>query len=871
MNRNFRPPPPRHKPKQKYDTIDSLFERQTPNNDDSMKKSSMNDIDGDDEATEVSDNDSVLAMAKRLDAASVISDPSIIEGTSPHLMGVDPLGYNRGDNKPAGGLYAQDRDLDSIASESDNSSSSSSSSGSSSDSSYSAERNPHRGKQRPMGQPRVGFHDGNNNSNYRSPNHRQARGERAAPPPPPGQPPGSYIGGGGERAPPYQDNRRGYIDPGPPEYNPNKNKNASKNVRFSERGQRRVFRDHKDGPGSSGGSAGPPPPNSRSRSQSPSGRSKSSSNDKENENLERKRRMKMIAIPFVVCIAIGLAVAIAVIVGKQGGDDSDDPPSKNDEFLKSLPTSSPTYKGLYNCPIGKSGPVPTKGCLGFVQCNLFGEAPEPIILCPSGTLYDVDAGVCNFMDQVKCTTRLPPLPTRKPTSRPVTLKPTIASFVELKPSAPELEDGDDTTEETTTTELLGPTPTYDQKLVFIGVSSPGDMTLFEQNLENYLNIFYSPGNLALLDEDDELQSLSEVRIDVTVTDLERRRFLVGIEDANMSIQPSIRGTQQHRRQLQAAESPQFIAVYDQTTTYRTSDPSISIDTIVSRPFDPEYSAELVEQLKRRDPLTFASLTSIEFVEGSDQSTPETATTAAPTAAATTTKPTNEPTKAKVETGEPTPFDADTSAPTKYPTPSPTVPVIEFPAAITIQGLLWLDENENGLFETTEPPMESLFVNLRECDKDRWKATTTTNKIGQYQFVGVDEGEYYVDFFKPNPIEKYGFTLPRMGGNDDRAVDSDVVKLDGNNGKSECMDVKKGFNQLINAGYYLYEETPAPTPSPTTPKPSVSPTTKTPTVPRFCAFVSGENFNFQGCSLPCTSPNHEDCPDGMLCALTSDCS
>ena len=66
---------------------------------------------------------------------------------------------------------------------------------------------------------------------------------------------------------------------------------------------------------------------------------------------------------------------------------------------------------------------------------------------------------------------------------------------------------------------------------------------------------------------------------------------------------------------------------------------------------------------------------------------------------------------------------------------------------------------------------------------------------------------------------------------------------------------------------MLRETPPPTPSPTA--------AVAPAPPSFCADVTdlgGENpqFDFRGCSLPCSSPRHEDCPDGMLCALTNDC-
>ena len=158
-------------------------------------------------------------------------------------------------------------------------------------------------------------------------------------------------------------------------------------------------------------------------------------------------------------------------------------------------------------------------------------------------------------------------------------------------------------------------------------------------------------------------------------------------------------------------------------------------------------------------------------------------------------------------------------------------------------------------------------------------------------MGVEEGEYYVDFFKPNPAEQYEFTLPRVGRDDDAALDSDVVKLDGNNnGKSECTEVKEGYKKLTNAGYILRTEEPtfsptfAPSSSPSKGSGDGKGDAPTPeTIPRFCASITeardekcpggatpdadGMCFDYRGCSLPCDTAS---CPDGMLCAFTTDC-
>ncbi len=49
-------------------------------------------------------------------------------------------------------------------------------------------------------------------------------------------------------------------------------------------------------------------------------------------------------------------------------------------------------------------------------------------------------------------------------------------------------------------------------------------------------------------------------------------------------------------------------------------------------------------------------------------------------------------------------------------------------------------------------------------------------------MGVAEVEYNVYFCKT----RYKFTIPAVGGNDDDALDGEVVHPDGENGKSKCM-------------------------------------------------------------------------------------
>jgi len=101
-------------------------------------------------------------------------------------------------------------------------------------------------------------------------------------------------------------------------------------------------------------------------------------------------------------------------------------------------------------------------------------------------------------------------------------------------------------------------------------------------------------------------------------------------------------------------------------------------------------------------------------------------------------------------------------------------------------------------------MENVFVNLRECEGDTWTGTTTTDASGRYRFGAVAEGGYYVEFFKPHPRDEYSFTVPMAGGEDDdeTTLDSDVVELLswGDSGRSDCLEVREGFDRLTNAGF-----------------------------------------------------------------------
>ena len=827
------PPPPRRGGRPTSGPSNDYYSNSNQN-----RYGNMEDIDEDDDINDDNnDIDSILAMAKRLDDASVISDPSFICGPEPHLGGLDPpdgRGGGRNQNQ-----YRPDSDLYSIASNDDSrgvyEEDSVYTDGSGSN--YTGARSDV-----PMMGPRVGHHG-------------DSSGPRV----------GHYGGGSANR------NSHARYSSGVG-YNSKVNGGRYNNSPYNMSGR--------DGNGSKGIS---PPRGGRHNgdfvdSQGPRGGRKGKDvNDDDGESRNdnrssRLRKAKMIALPIIIILVIASAVGVVVVTGR-GGDDDENTASVSEENViqVSLPTMSPTFKGLYFCPDEYIGRMATRGCLGYVNCNL-GVVEGATIMCPKGTLYDMQLNTCDFDDEVECSTKSYESSVDngdRYDSLPPTSKPTIPTMKQPETSAPP-----PSANPQPYYPLIGPISTYSHQLIFEGISSLGDMSKFEQDFENYLNLFYMgtgthsiegddfQGVLDLSAEnDDVLKRLVEVNIDVNVITFAASRRLrdttyKGPDSSASSTRTYIRGEQ---RQLQDISA--IIMTYDQTTQYRTAAPPVPLKTILRHPFEPEYSQAFIQYLKSTDQ-AFSTLQDVEFVEddsNEQQTAPPIASPTAlptklqtppPTKSQTSSPTTSQPVASPVEepnnTSHPTftlpPISSapvtsapvtsppvtsapvtsapvssaptntpakPTRAPTKQPTTDAPTPGIipEFPEYATIQGFMWIDDNKDGLWEKSETPAQGTFVNLRMCEGDKWMATTTSNVVGQFQFLGISEGEYYLEFFKPSL--DYEFTAQGVGTTDS-TIDSDA---DGDSGKSQCMTVSPDFSQLTNAGFVEVsdEATPAPAP------------------------------------------------------------
>lgn len=255
--------------------------------------------------------------------------------------------------------------------------------------------------------------------------------------------------------------------------------------------------------------------------------------------------------------------------------------------------------------------------------------------------------------------------------------------------------------------------------------------------------------------------------------------------------------------------PRFVAMHNQTTSYRTTDASVSMGTIVRNPFDAGVALDLVERLRAGFPESFLTSTGIEYVESVPPPMPPAPWVAFAIPLGPPETPTDAPTTVNVDAKGPT-----TSSPLD-PSPAPSPRSVRSPVMLTVTGILWLDENG-----TADPSMAGLFVNLRLCEDDMWRGTVQTDSIGQYVLTNLTEGEYYVDFLKPNDI--FEFTTPNVGGDDEEAKNSDVITEDSYKGQSECLSVKEGFTKLTNAGFVRKEEVNPPTKAPTSNPPTKPP-------------------------------------------------
>jgi YVTN family beta-propeller protein len=152
-----------------------------------------------------------------------------------------------------------------------------------------------------------------------------------------------------------------------------------------------------------------------------------------------------------------------------------------------------------------------------------------------------------------------------------------------------------------------------------------------------------------------------------------------------------------------------------------------------------------------------------------------------------------------------------------PTPTSTPTATPLPAALG--DTVWLDENRDGVQDTSEPGFPGVAVRLYSLLGVLLR-TTTTDSNGYYLFGDLAAGDYCVEFARPTG---YVFSPQNQGGDDARDSDADP-----DTGRAACTNLEVGETDLTwDAGLHA-AATPTAT-STSTHTPTVTSTaTKTPT-------------------------------------------
>ncbi|PTJ31703.1 adhesin [Staphylococcus simulans] len=118
------------------------------------------------------------------------------------------------------------------------------------------------------------------------------------------------------------------------------------------------------------------------------------------------------------------------------------------------------------------------------------------------------------------------------------------------------------------------------------------------------------------------------------------------------------------------------------------------------------------------------------------------------------------------------------------------------ATYNLGDYVWEDSNKDGIQNSNEVGIEGVTVTLTKPDGST--VTTVTDANGKYEFTGLENGDYTVDFTAP---EGYEATLVNVG---DDALDSD--------GASTTVTINNADNYTIDSGFFKPVEEPTPVPA-----------------------------------------------------------
>lgn len=121
---------------------------------------------------------------------------------------------------------------------------------------------------------------------------------------------------------------------------------------------------------------------------------------------------------------------------------------------------------------------------------------------------------------------------------------------------------------------------------------------------------------------------------------------------------------------------------------------------------------------------------------------------------------------------------------------------------TVQGIAWIDKNENGQRDENETLLKGVQAVLVDTKTSKEVARKNTNNKGEYKFDNIEEGSYIVEF-KYNTTN---FTVTNYKEeNVDKNLASDIINTTQNNStiaKTEVIKLSNGKTENINAGFVI---------------------------------------------------------------------
>ena len=120
----------------------------------------------------------------------------------------------------------------------------------------------------------------------------------------------------------------------------------------------------------------------------------------------------------------------------------------------------------------------------------------------------------------------------------------------------------------------------------------------------------------------------------------------------------------------------------------------------------------------------------------------------------------------------------------------------------IQGVAWIDRNQNGRQDDKEVLLKGIKATLINTESTEKVATQTTNSNGEYIFKNIPQGNYIVEFqYNTKSLSITNYKEEEV----EDELDSDVVNTTQKNevvAKTEVFSLASGKTENINAGFVI---------------------------------------------------------------------